>query len=889
MIQRFAITISVAVLVTARAPAAEPPVTIADDGSTYTLANGIVTAKVAKRSGDLVSLRFKDVELLSGGSGHPYAYWSHAATAPKMTQTLTIDPKSNGGERGEVSIKGISDGRSLGNGPGGSAVSDIEIRYTLGRGDSGVYTYSIWTHKPEYPATSVGEARFAAKLNPKVFDFMTVDAKRRKPSLKPEDWDQGTPLNMKEARRLNTGIYKGQVEHKYDYSAIQFDIPAFGWSSTEHKLGLWFVNPTIEYLSGGATKVELTAHLDNNAGAAPTVLNYWRGSHYGGSSCSIAQGEAWTKVIGPFLIYCNSAANVGQAVPDDAKRQAQPDLQATATHDAMWKDALARAKREFGAWPYDWVRGVDYPHKDERGTVRGQLVLNDFGKPDAKTSNLLVGLAAPDYTPRSGGGGRFGPRTVDWQNDAKYYQFWTRATGDRFSIPKVRPGKYTLHAIADGVLGEFAKTDIVVEPGQALDLGRLEWEPVRHGRQLWEIGIPNRSAEEFRHGDHYWQWGLYNLYDQEFPNDVNFVIGKSDCRTNWNYAQVPHADGRGSTWSVTFDLPAARQGQATLRLAIAGASTRSIDVTVNDQPAGNSGPLVPTSTINRDGIRGYWQEKAVTFDAALMKQGTNVLKLTIPRGGVMSGVMYDYIRLELDEPAVPTLFIVGDSTVKTGTRGQQGWGDPIAKLFDTSRIKVENHAIGGRSSRTFQTEGRWDRILAKAKPGDFVLIQMGHNDGGPLDDGTRARGSLPGLGDETREIDNPITRKKEIVHTYGWYMRQYVTDARAKGMIPIICSPIPHCPQKAVGPDEVEKSRYVTWSEEVAKSEKVPFVHLNKITMGHYASMTPAEVKEKYFTPADNTHTSPAGAERNAVSVVEGIRALNDCPLAKYLAEKPAQ
>src|SRR4051794_1796856 len=95
-----------------------------------------------------------------------------------------------------------------------------------------------------------------------------------------------------------------------------------------------------------------------------------------------------------------------------------------------------------------------------------------------------------------------------------------------------------------------------------------------------------------------------------------------------------------------------------------------------------------------------------------------------------------------DDPAprLPTLFIVGDSTVKNGTRGQQGWGDPIIALFDKTRIKVENHAIGGRSSRTFQTEGRWDKLLKAASPGDFVLIQMGHNDGGPLDDASRARG-----------------------------------------------------------------------------------------------------------------------------------------------------
>src|SRR5206468_1826806 len=97
-----------------------------------------------------------------------------------------------GGDRGEVSIKGISGGRPLGNGPGGSTVADIEIRYSLGRGDAGVYTYAIFNHPPEYPGTSVGEARFAAKLNGKIFDYMTIDAKRRKVMPAPADWDQGT-------------------------------------------------------------------------------------------------------------------------------------------------------------------------------------------------------------------------------------------------------------------------------------------------------------------------------------------------------------------------------------------------------------------------------------------------------------------------------------------------------------------------------------------------------------------------------------------------------------------------------------------------------------------------------------------------------------------------
>ncbi|MBI3876557.1 MAG: lyase [Verrucomicrobia bacterium] len=608
-----------------KASAAEP-VILTENESGFTLANGIVTARVDKRSGDLVSLKYRDLELLAGGSGHPFGYWSHSpGRGSRNVQSVTIDPAKNGGERAEVSVKGFYQGTPLGTGPGGSTACDIEIRYTLGRGDSGIYTYSVFEHRVDYPATSIGEARFGVKLNGNVFDFMTIDANRRKIMPKPEDWDQGTQLNMKEARRLNTGIYKGQVEHKYDYSAVQFDIPAFGWSSTEHKLGLWFINPTIEYLSGGATKVELTGHLDNNSGAAPTLLNYWRGSHYGGSSCSIAQDEAWTKVIGPFLIYCNETSG------------GDP-------HEKLWKDALAKAAKESDAWPYDWVSGADYPLKNQRGAVNGQVVLRD---PLATMSNLLVGLAHPDYAAR---GGRFGPSTVDWQLDAKHYEFWTRADAQgRFTIPKVRPGTYTLHAIADGVLGEFTLTNVAVSAGEAKSLGELAWKPVRFGKTLWEIGVPDRTAREFRHGDHYWQWGLYNDYAKEFPGDVNFIIGKSDWRKDWNYCQCPRADRPdGTTWTVAFDLPGAPHGKATLRLALAATSARSIAVTVNDKPAGTVERLMDTATIRRDGIRGYWTERDVVFDAALMKSGANVLKLTIPPGGVMSGVEYDYLRLELD-------------------------------------------------------------------------------------------------------------------------------------------------------------------------------------------------------------------------------------------------
>lgn len=231
----------------------------------------------------------------------------------------------------------------------------------------------------------------------------------------------------------------------------------------------------------------------------------------------------------------------------------------------------------------------------------------------------------------------------------------------------------------------------------------------------------------------------------------------------------------------------------------------------------------------------------------------------------------------------PMLFIVGDSTVHNPGRGERGWGDLLAGYFQTNRIRVENHALGGRSSRTFQTQGWWDKVLQAAKPGDFVLVQMGHNDAGALNDTNRARGSIRSLGEETQEIDNLLTHQHEVVHTYGWYMRKYISDARAHGMTPILCTPVPHCPKQPVQPGEEENSVFVKMAAAVATDQQALLIPLNRLVMTHYATNTPAGIKQTWFTPADNTHSSPAGAQLNAECVVEGLRTLTNCPLRDYL------
>ena len=591
-------------------------VTVEDAGAVFRLANGYVTAEINKSTGDMTSLQFKKLELMGFVSRHHAGYWEqNPSRAPHLTAAVTIDPHTNDGERAEVSIKGV----------GGIArmLCDLEIRYTLGREDHGIYTYAIFTHQASYGATQIGESRYGVKLNGKVFDWMSIDPDRNKLMPTGSDWDHGAPLNMKEARRLTTGRYAGQVEHKYDYSAVQSKIPAFGWSSTTKHVGLYFINPSMEYLSGGVTKVELTGHLDDGDGGDPTLLDYWRGTHYGSSVLSLAAGETWSKVVGPILVYVNEG-------PDP---------------EAMYRDALAQAGSEASKWPYDWVAGVDYPQRKERATISGRLVLRDPQASSTKFLNLQVGLAYPD-----------GDR-VTWQNDAKHYEFWIQGDADgHFRIPNVRPGTYQLHAIADGILGEFAKSDVTVQPGQPLDLGALEWKPVHYGRQLWEIGIPNRNASEFLEGNDYWHWGNYLLYAKLFPQDVHYVIGQSDYRRDWFIEQVPHVEnddgtgrgrGRSTTWTIQFKLADAPSGRATLRLALCGVASRSIDVMVNDKPAGTVNDLIYNATINRDGIQGSWVEKDIGFDASLMRAGDNILRLTIPAGGLTSGIIYDYLRLEV--------------------------------------------------------------------------------------------------------------------------------------------------------------------------------------------------------------------------------------------------
>jgi rhamnogalacturonan endolyase len=725
------------------------PVTLTEDADSWTLDNGIVKMTVLKKNGNMSTMVYHGVTIPNTRS----EYWEQVPTGT-ITSSVTIDPASNGGERAEVSVKGVNPGdpnapspfggpppmqRGPGGptgpglatapvgagapgaapgprGPGGAGGPrppagprgggmDIEVRYVLERGTSGFYTYAEYTHHANYPPAGEGESRFILQMNP-AFDWLSVDQDRNMlmSNALGGPGSRGIVVHAKEQSIYTSGIYKNSVEHKYSYNQDMYKLTAWGWSSTKNHIGVYFINPSNEYIGGGPEKLDLIDHM------GATLLDYWTSGHYGGGAGNnLPHGEEWKHVVGPIFVYMNALADPKdptQADLDQLKATSGSGMPAVPAiwHDnalALWNDAVAKSKEVKAAWPYNWVSGVDYPHKDGRGSVTGQLVLNDPQAASKRLPHLNVGLSHPNYTRNTGGyqlrGGN--GNIVTWAHDGNYYQFWTDGAEDgKFTIANVRPGHYTLHAFADGVLGEYAKVDINVEAGKKVDLGKLDWQPVRYGKQVWEIGYPDRIADKFYKGDgaNYWLWGWPLRYGDLFPNDITYTIGKSDYHKDWFFEEVPHSDteawknpdakdplnqrfgwvaippspadpwpqwghGKETTWTVKFTMPKASKGQGIVRIALAGAdggngttpaAPGSLTIGVNGQPVGTIHP-VATNALRYNTDKGVWYQYDVTFDATLLKPGENTMTFTVPAGDVTTGVVWDYVRLELNDGSKP--------------------------------------------------------------------------------------------------------------------------------------------------------------------------------------------------------------------------------------------
>lgn len=612
---RILVALALSGLLIRSALAAEPApagrrVTVTDKAASVVLDNGIVTVEIARHSGDMLALRYRGESMLASPG---YLNW-HAgdedadfkdkhSTFGRITQgefRLKVDPAANDGDLAEVCITARQNG--------GNLPFDLELHYVLRRGDSGFYAFVVFAHEPDYPPAKLTQIRLLLRLKDEIFNFIAIDDQRR--YVMPPSDTPTKALGPAESLQITTGPFKGMVVDKYHDFVDAGEHLVHGWIGPEKKIGCWVVAGTTEDQNGGPTKQYNTAHFGR------ILMKIFSCTHYGAAPVDVGS-EAWRKIYGPCMIYLNSGGNA----------------------EELWADAKAKAAAERAAWPHAWMKHPLYPLAADRGTVTGQIQIKDPQDPAASAAQAWVGLAAP---------------RPDWQQQSNGYQFWVRADQDgRFTIPHVRPGPYTLYVFAHGVMDEFRRDNLTVEPGRTLPIGVLHCVPARHGRQLWQIGTPDRSAQEFRHGDNYRQWGLWRKFPEEFPRGVNFVIGRSQERTDWNFAQPTVLLGRkpeGTEWRVTFELAARpKKGRATLRLALAGATKADLVAAVNGKPIGRI-VTDKDGAMFRAGIHGQYLQRDMPFDATLLKQGQNRITLSQRAGGsAQINVMYDCLRLELDE------------------------------------------------------------------------------------------------------------------------------------------------------------------------------------------------------------------------------------------------
>ena len=233
------------------------------------------------------------------------------------------------------------------------------------------------------------------------------------------------------------------------------------------------------------------------------------------------------------------------------------------------------------------------------------------------------------------------------------------------------------------------------------------------------------------------------------------------------------------------------------------------------------------------------------------------------------------------EEGKPVVFLTGDSTVKNADKdkdGMWGWGAVAYDIFDPQKITVANCAMAGRSCRTFLNEGRWDKVYNSIQPGDYVLIQFGHNDVGAIDS-LKERADITGTADTCHVYKLKSNGRYEVVYSFGWYLRKFINDVREKGATPILVSLTPRNIWRD-GHIERRNDSYGKWFREVVEQTGVEFIDVHNITADKYDKM--GEKKVAAFFNHDHTHSSLKGAKENAKSVKTGLKQIGSS-LAKFL------
>jgi rhamnogalacturonan endolyase len=465
----------------------------------------------------------------------------------------------------------------------------LEYHIIMKKGESGLYFYVVAKNNSgkEYTLSSL---RTVYRLDYGIFDNACNFERRGK---------QPTHAYMDQFKKLQDETYElpdgekytnGKIYSKYDYSGYFKDNPV--WGQYGHGFGFWCIPVSTEYFPSGPLKQELLVHYD------AITLNCLLAAHYGSGDFKVPVN--WQKFYGPWLMYVNCG-----------------------TEEQVVNDAVHKAVLEQKKWPYTWVNDPLYPAK--RAEVTGKVRITH----NRSSEGAMVVLA--------GAGG-------DLMRQLGGYMFYAPADKDgKFKLDRVRPGTYTLYAYATkgDITNELSKDNVVIGTGK-VNLGEVSWDPPYRKNKLWQIGLADRSAAEFKFGselrNHKWHAMV--------PETLDYVVGKSNDRTDWYYAQTK--DGE---WNIKFNLKNAAASKHYLTVALAGFSRN-----VGAKSGGNlaikvNGKVVKTvsypsdTTIYRSGMKNGWNHLVqVELSTEALHAGDNVVTLRTTD----CSAIYDTLLLESD-------------------------------------------------------------------------------------------------------------------------------------------------------------------------------------------------------------------------------------------------